>query len=118
IDEFNIPEHAQFFEISGPLFIGAAYKFKDAMRLIEKSPEVLIIRMRHVPIIDATGINTIEEVFKEWKRRGTKVILSEINSEQVKKELRDSRLMFAIGKANITETFSAALERCKKILSN
>ena len=118
IDEFNIPEHAQVFEISGPLFFGAAYKFKDAMRFIEKSPKVLIIRMRHVPIIDATGIKTIEEVFKESKKRGTKIILSEINSEQVKKELRDSRLMFAIGKANITETFSAALERCKKILSN
>src|SRR5690606_37214789 len=103
IDEFNIPEHAQVFEISGPLFFGAAYKFKDAMRFIEKSPKVLIIRMRHVPIIDATGIKTIEEVFKESKKRGTKIILSEINSEQVKKELRDSRLMFAIGKANITE---------------
>jgi len=118
IDQFTIPEHAQVFEIAGPLFFGAAYKFKDAMRFIEKPPKVLIIRMRQVPIIDATGIKTIEEVYKESKSRGTKMILSEVNSEQVLKELKDARLMFAIGKANITETFSAALERSKKILND
>lgn len=118
LDEYTIPGQAQVFEIAGPLFFGAAYKFKDAMQFIEKPPRVLIIRMRQVPIIDATGIKTIDEVHKESKRRGTKMILSEVNSEQVKKELKDSRLMFAIGKANITETFSAALERCKKILDD
>jgi SulP family sulfate permease len=74
--------------------------------------------MRQVPIIDATGIKTIQEVYKESKSRGTKMILSEVNSVQVLKELKDARLMFAIGKANITETFSAALERCKKILND
>ena len=118
IDQFTLPEHAQVFEIAGPLFFGAAYKFKDAMRFIEKPPKVLIIRMRQVPIIDATGIKTIEEVYKESKSRGTKMILSEVNSVQVLKELKDARLMFAIGKANITETFSAALERSKKILDD
>ena len=118
IYQFTLPEHAQVFEIAGPLFFGAAYKFKDAMRFIEKPPKVLIIRMRQVPIIDATGIKTIEEVYKESKSRGTKMILSEVNSVQVLKELKDARLMFAIGKANITETFSAALERSKKILDD
>ena len=116
IDQFIIPNHTQVFEIAGPLFFGAAYKFKDAMKFIEKPPKVLIIRMRQVPIIDATGIKTIEDVYKESKNRGTKMILSEINSEQVLKELKDARLMFAIGKANITGSFSAALERSNKIL--
>jgi sulfate permease, SulP family len=111
-----IPKDVEVFEITGPLFFGAAHKFKDAIKYIEKTPKVLIIRMRRVPIIDATGIRTLEEVFKEAKHRGTKLILSEIHSEQVMEELKDARLLFAIGKGNITNTFDEALERCKIVL--
>lgn len=118
IGNFSIPDQVDVFEITGPLFFGAAYKFKDAMRFIEKKPKVLIIRMRRVPIIDATGIKTIEEVYKESKSRGTKLILSEVNSDQVKSELKDARLLFAIGKANITDTFPAALNRSRVVLND
>ncbi|MBK8089167.1 MAG: sulfate permease [Chitinophagaceae bacterium] len=117
VNNFIIPHEAEVFEISGPLFFGAAHKFKDAIKFIEKKPKVLIIRMRKVPIIDATGIRTIEEVFKESKHRGTKLILCEVDSEQVLKELKDARLLFAIGKANVTDSFEKALERCNAILA-
>lgn len=117
IGNFTIPESVEVFEITGPLFFWAAYKFKDAMRFIEKPPKVLIIRMRQVPIIDATGIRTLEEVFKESKHRGTKLILSEVHSKQVMKELQDARLLFAIGKGNVTNTFSKSLERSRMILN-
>jgi SulP family sulfate permease len=116
IGNYSIPMDVEVFEITGPLFFGAAYKFKDAMKIIEKPPKVLIIRMRQVPIIDATGIKTIEHVFKESKRRGTKMILSEMHSEQIRKELKDARLLFAIGKANVTSTFDEAIERSNTIL--
>ena len=66
ISNFRIPAEVEVFEITGPLFFGAAYKFKDAIKFIEKRPKVLIIRMRQVPIIDATGIKTIEEVYKRY----------------------------------------------------
>jgi len=116
VNNFVIPKEAEVFEISGPLFFGAAHKFKDAIKFIEKKPKVLIIRMRKVPIIDATGIRTLTEVHKESKQRGTKLILCEVHSEQVLKELKDARLLFAIGKANVTDSFEKALERCNKIL--
>lgn len=116
LSNYFIPHEVEVFEITGPLFFGAAYKFKDAIKFIEKPPKVLIIRMRHVPIIDATGIKTIEEVYKESRHRGTKLILSEVHSVQVMKELKDARLLFAIGKANITSSFAEALERMHVIL--
>jgi sulfate permease, SulP family len=106
-----IPKNVEVFEITGPLFFGAAYKFKDAIKFIEKRPKVLIIRMRHVPIIDATGIKTLGEVYKESKHKGTKLILSEVHSEQVMNELQSARLLFAIGRANVTNTFEAAIAR-------
>ena len=117
VGNFAVPNQVEVFEITGPLFFGAVYKFKDAMKFIEKPPKILIIRMRQVPIIDATGIKTIEEVYKESKHRGTKLILSEVHSRQVMNELKDARLLFAIGKANVTDTFVEALNRSKNILS-
>jgi len=118
IGNYAIPAQVEVYEITGPLFFGAAYKFRDAMRFIEKPPKVLIIRMRKVPIIDATGIKTLEEVFKDSKNRGTKLILSGVESLQVQEELKDSRLLFKIGKANVTDTFKEALERSKVILQD
>lgn len=116
IGNFIIPDGIEVFEITGPLFFGAAYKFKDAMRFIERPPAVLILRMRKVPIIDATGIKTLQEVYKESAQRGTKLILSEVHSAQVMAQLKGARLLFAIGKANVVSSFSGALERGKAIL--
>ena len=118
ISNFSIPHDVEVFEITGSLFFGAAYKFKDAMRFIEKPPKILIIRMRQVPIIDATGIRTLEEVYKESKHRGTKLILSEVHSQQVMKELQDVRLLFSIGKGNVTDSFEEALSRSIVLLQD
>lgn len=117
LENYNLPKHVEVYEIAGPLFFGAAYKFKDAMRSIEKPPRVLIIRMRKVPIIDATGIKTITEVYKDSKKSGTRLILSEVHSEQILAELKGARLLFAIGKANVTGTFQDAIDRSKIILN-
>jgi SulP family sulfate permease len=112
----GIPPGVEVFEITGPLFFGAAYKFRDAMKFIERPPKILIIRMRQVPIIDATGIKTIREIHRDAVRHHPKLLLSEISSEQVMEELKTAMLLFAIGKANVTSSFSKAVERCYTIL--
>ena len=118
ISNYKIPRDEAVFEITGPLFFGAAYKFKDAIKLIEKTPKVLIIRMRQVPIIDATGIRVLMEVCKETENRSSKIILSGVTSEQVMDELKKSRLVFTIGKANIATSFEDALNRANSILDD
>jgi SulP family sulfate permease len=117
-NKYEVPKSVAVFEITGPLFFGAAYKVKDAMRYLEKRPKVLIIRMRHVPLIDATGIQVLQEVNKEFKKHRTKLMLSEVNSQQVLKELKDSRLLFAIGKGNVFGTLQQALEKAEKEADN
>jgi SulP family sulfate permease len=112
--KFEVPKGAEVFEITGPLFFGAAYKFRDAMKYIEQHPKVLIIRMRHVPLIDATGIHALKDVNQQLKKRRIKLLLSEVNSKQVLKELKDSRLLFAIGKGNVFETLEQALEKAQR----
>ena len=118
INNYSIPKGVEVFEITGPFFFGATYKFKEAIKIIEKQPKVLIVRMRNVPIIDATGLKTLEEVYRDYTQRGSKLILSEVYSAQVLQELEDTRLLFAIGRANVTDSFEKALERCQDLLAD
>ncbi len=113
--KFQIPKDVEILEITGPLFFGAAYKFKDALRYLKKHPKVLIIRMRHVPIIDATGIETLKGIYAQCKKNHTKIILSELNSQQVLKELKEARLLFAIGKGNVVSTIETALQKARQV---
>jgi len=113
----NLPSGVDVFEINGPLFFGAAFKFKDAMKIIGEPAKVLIIRMKNVPIIDATGIQILKNVNKDVAVNGTKLIICEIGSEQVMSELRKARLLFQIGKANVTDTFEKAIKRSNEVLS-
>ncbi len=118
VSNYSIPHGVEVFEINGPLFFGAAYKFKDAMKFIEKTPKVLIVRMRRVPIIDATGIRMLADLHKESESSGTKLVLSEVESEQVTLELKKARLLFAIGKGNVLATFDQALKRSRVVLAD
>ncbi|MEV4883683.1 sulfate permease [Chitinophaga ginsengisegetis] len=118
ISNFTLPPGVEVFEITGPLFFGAAYKFKDASKIIETTPQVLIIRMRQVPVIDATGIQTLKEVNKDMRYRGTKLILSEVLTKEVYEELRKARLLFSIGKANVVDSLDKAIQRSKEIVSD
>lgn len=113
---YIVPEAVEIYEVNGPLFFGAAYKFKDAMKLSVKKPKVLIIRMRHVPTIDATGLHHLKEIIKDFQNKKIKIIISGIQPD-VYKELEKSRIAFLIGKKNITNHIQFAIERAHEILS-
>jgi SulP family sulfate permease len=115
VGNYAIPKEIEVFELSGPFFFGAAYKFKDAMKLIEKKPKVLIIRMRHVPVIDATGLHTIKDVLHMCRRDKIRLIISGIQPS-VFEEFKKSRLLFQIGKRYVTNDFDMALQRANEVL--
>lgn len=114
-NELNIPKEVELFELSGPLFFGAAYKFKDAIKVIENDPRVLIVGMRNVPVIDATGIHTIKDVLRTCERKKIQLIISGIQPA-VLEEFRKTRLLFRIGKRYVTSDLSEALRRANEIL--
>lgn len=113
----TLPEGVSVFEISGPMFFGAAYKIKEAMRRIRSRPQVLIIRMRHVPVIDATGLVSFREFVEELQRKNIKVMLSELNAAQVWDELERARILFLVGKGNIYLSFEEAVQAAGQFLS-
>ncbi len=113
----KIPVGVEVFEINGPFFFGAADKFRDTMRGIQKPPKVLILRMRHVPTIDATGLRALEDTLDKAKKDGITVLLSAVNVRLMKK-LNKSGMIQRIGEKNILREIDEALEYAREILKN
>ena len=115
ISRKTIPLGVEVFEIYGPFFFGAADKFKDTFLQIEKPPKILILRMRHVPVIDATGIRALEDVLEKMKKKGIVAIISGIHDQPLHM-LERSGLMEYIDKENIVNDIDDALSRAHTIL--
>ena len=109
------PEGVDVYEVNGPFFFGAANKFREVLNNIHSRTEILIIRMRNVPFIDATGIHNFREMIKEFNHRKVKVILSGVNPE-VYDELVKARLVFLLGKKNIFNNINDALKRAGDLI--
>lgn len=112
----EIPDGVVLYEINGPLFFGASQKFQEILTDLNQQPKILILRMRHVPFIDATGINGLKEVCRKLQASGTEIVISGANRE-VKLELLKANLYDLINKHNIQDTITNAMERAKKLLS-
>ncbi len=111
--ELQIENHdVEIFEIDGPLFFGAAYKFKEAMQFVEKPPRVRILRMRRLTAIDDTGIDALREVERSSRKMGTRLMLCEVRAQPLD-ALTKSGFEEWLGDENITLTLAGALERAK-----
>jgi len=110
----GIPKNVLIYEINGPLFFGASQKFQEVITDLNNQPEILILRMRYVPFIDATGINRLKEMCKQLLGKGTKIIISEANHE-VRHELLNAQLYSIIDKHNVVLNINDALQRSKEM---
>ena len=110
-----IPEGVQVYEITGPFFFGAAEMFKDRVGRIAGQPRVLILRMRHVPAIDSTGLHALRELVRRSRRDGVLVVLSDVHAQPVV-ALERSGLYDELGEENVHGNVDDALNRARGFL--
>jgi SulP family sulfate permease len=110
-----LPEGVQVYEITGPFFFGAAEMFKDRVGRIAGSPKVLILRMRHVPAIDSTGLHALRDLARRSKREGTLVVLSDVHAQPVI-ALERSGLYDELTEENVHGNLDDALNRARAYL--
>ena len=115
ISRLDVPPHVEVFEIYGSLFFGAIERFKDAMRSVEKRPRVLILRMRHVQTIDASGLHTLEELLDSTRRRGITLIISAARPN-VRELMERTGFGETLGPENFCADIFCALDRARVIL--
>ena len=103
------------YEINGPFFFGAADKFLDSIQSLQGPSKVLIIRLRNVPVIDATAVHTLNLLHDNCQRSNTTLILSEVNDSPYK-VIKRVGLVREIGRAQVCRHFDQAIARAKEIV--
>ncbi|MGQ0537128.1 MAG: SulP family inorganic anion transporter, partial [Methanobacteriota archaeon] len=112
----DIPPGVVVYSIDGPFFFGAAEEFQATLERVAGAPKVLILRMRHVPYIDATGLHAFEHVVKAFRSRGTTVILSAVQTQPLEAMMLSGFLRH-VGDANVRPNIDAALARARDVLA-
>lgn len=107
-----IPADTMVYEITGPIFFGAADKV--ALVISQSRTKVVILRMRSVPVIDATGIHSFEALIKTCQKKGVTLIMSHVNHKPMK-FFHKSGIYHKIGKENFCDNIDAALARAREI---
>jgi SulP family sulfate permease len=117
ISKRDVPPDVEVFEIYGSLFFAAVDQFKDALRRVEKNPKVLILRMRHVLVLDATGLKALEDLLKKMSKDKSTLILSGVHAQPLV-VMDQSGFLDRIGHENIQADIDLALERARQVLSH
>ena len=108
----QIPKNAMVYEIFGALFFGAANDFLDVVN--KEGKNVLIFRMRNVPVMDISGLEALEEALETCNKRDMTLLLSHVN-EQPMKVMEKAGFITKIGQENICDNIDKALERAEKL---
>ena len=113
-DYSDLPKGISVYEINGPLFFASAKHYTETLKATGFKSKIIIIRMRHVPFIDSTGLHNFKDVIKVLKNSGTTIILSGVN-DRVMEDLKTYGFIDMIGENNIFKTFKGAVAHAKEL---
>ena len=104
-----VPSGVLVYAVEGPFFFGAVETFERALASTHTDPKLLIIRLKWVPFMDITGLQTLEEVIADLHRRKVRVMITGANA-RVDEKLRRAGVLEQLGSQNYFNTLPEALE--------
>ncbi|MGN6555611.1 MAG: STAS domain-containing protein [Verrucomicrobiota bacterium] len=111
----DIPQGVMVYRIFGSFFFGAADKLESALKRQKAEPEVLILRMRKVLAIDATGLNALEDLYERLHRHNKHIILSGPHTQPLFM-MDKAGFLDRLGKENVCANIDLSLARAREIL--
>jgi SulP family sulfate permease len=111
----EIPRGVMVYRIFGAFFFGAADKLESALKRLKQEPEVLILRMRKVLAMDATGLNALEDLYERLQRKRKHIVLSGPHTQPLL-VMENAGFLDRIGRENVCPHIEAALDRAREIL--
>lgn len=112
LDLREVPKNTMVYEVSGPLFFGAADKILK-ITLNEKM-NCLVLRMRSVSAIDATAMHNLEQLYEQCRKKNINMILSHVN-EQPMHVMTKAGFVDKIGNENFCTHIDDALKRAQDL---
>lgn len=114
LQDKDIPYYATIFRIHGPFLFGATDKIAVVTETLHKLPPVVILRLRNMTALDATGLFALEEVAKELHKSKRVLILCGAR-EQPARLIHQAEFEDIIGPENICENVQEALDRAEQV---
>ncbi len=111
----DVPKGVLVYRMFGAFFFGAADKLESALKREKFEPEVLILRMRKVLAMDATGLNALEDLFERLRRKGKHVILTGPHTQPLL-VMDKAGFLDRIGRENVCADIDAGLARARELL--
>jgi SulP family sulfate permease len=110
LQDKNIPDYAVIFRIHGPFLFGATDKLAAVTENFDELPPVVILRLRNMTAIDATGLQALEDLADTLHRADRTLILCGAR-EQPAKLMRQAEFERHVGRENICANVQEALDR-------
>ena len=107
-----VPHNTMVYEVSGPLFFGAADKILKIT--LDEKMNCLVLRMRSVSAIDATAMHNLEQLYTDCKKKNIQIILSHVG-EQPMHVMEKSGFLDKVGRENVCAHIDDALERAARL---
>jgi SulP family sulfate permease len=117
LQDKDIPYYATIFRIHGPFLFGATDKISVVTEQIHKLPPVVILRLRNMTALDATGLFALEEVARNLHSTGRTLILCGAR-QQPSKLIHQAEFAEVVGEANICENVQHALRRAEEVFED
>jgi SulP family sulfate permease len=108
----SLPPGVLAFSVEGPFFFGAVDALDRALAGTHTDPKALIIRLRWVPFIDITGMQTLEDAIRDLHKRGVRVVLTGAN-DRVHGKLEKAGILELVGPGNSFRDFGEAVAACR-----
>lgn len=109
----KLPLQIRVYEISGPLFFGAASVIEEIA--VKDFTNCLVLRMRSVPALDSTALNALKDLVQVCKSKGITIVFSHVN-DQPMKVMEKAGFIELVGEENFQPSISAALDRAEEII--
>lgn len=109
----KLPLQIRVYEISGPLFFGAAGVIEEIV--VKDFTTCLVLRMRSVPALDSTALNALKDLVQVCKSKGITIVFSHVN-DQPMKVMEKAGFIELVGEENFQPSISAALDRAEEII--
>lgn len=103
---FVLPQNVAVYSMEGPFFFGVTERLMSALEHAHTHADILVLHMKNVPVIDASGLQALEELMKNCERNHTRLVLCEIRPNIMEKMVR-AGITQKIGQDNILYSIQA-----------
>lgn len=114
LQDKNIPDYVSIFRIHGPFLFGATEKLREISNRIGELPETVVLRLRNMPAIDATGMQALEELADQLHKSGRNLLLCGAR-EQPLQLMHQAEFSAHVGAENICPSVTDAMERAVEL---